>query len=248
MLVPPDAELAGIGRLRADDARAALERAGVTAEGVIAVVEAAMELALRSVSVARGVDPRRLALVAFGGAGPMHACGLAEALGMAAVIIPPRAGVLSAVGLLCAPRQHDLVRSWPTPTDHGGITEALAELAAACTAAVGGHGPELETAVDCRYAGQSHEITVPSVDAFADEHWRRNGYDRPDTAIEVVALRATARRPAPLAVTDLPTPDPLRPVGAGPTVLAEVDCTVWVPAGWRAEHGEAGALVLRRER
>jgi len=89
---------------------------------------------------------------------------------------------------------------------------------------------------------------VPSVDAFADEHWRRNGYDRPDTAIEVVALRATARRPAPLAVTDLPTPDPLRPVGAGPTVLAEVDCTVWVPAGWRAEHGEAGALVLRRER
>ena len=154
----------------------------MTAEGVIAVVEAAMELALRSVSVARGVDPRRLALVAFGGAGPMHACGLADALGMAAVIIPPRAGVLSAVGLLCAPRQHDLVRSWPTPTDHGGITEALAELAAACTAAVGGHGPELETAVDCRYAGQSHEITVPSVDAFADEHWRRNGYDRPDTA------------------------------------------------------------------
>jgi len=241
----PGVDLPGIGELRADLARVALERAGVTAEGVVAVVEAAMEQALRAVSVERGVDPRRLALVAFGGAGPMHACGLADALGMPAVIIPPRAGVLSAVGLLCGPRQHDLVRSWPTPADHGGLTDAVAALASACTAAVGGSGPELETAVDCRYAGKSHEITVPSVDAFADEHWRRNGYDRPDTPIEVVALRATARRPAPLAVTDLPDVD--RSTATGPAVLAESDCTVYVPEGWRADPGEAGALVLRRE-
>jgi N-methylhydantoinase A/oxoprolinase/acetone carboxylase beta subunit len=244
----PDAELAGIGRLQVDAARTALERAGVSADGVIAVVDAAMEQALRTVSVERGVDPRRLALVAYGGAGPMHACGLADALGMPAVIIPPRAGVLSAVGLLCGPRQHDLVRSWPTPADHDGLTDAVAALAAACTAAVGGSGPELETAVDCRYAGQSHEITVSSVEAFADEHWRRNGYDRPDTPIEVVALRATARRPAPLSVTDLPLPDPPRPAATGPAVLAEADCTVWVPEGWAAEPGEAGALVLRRRR
>jgi N-methylhydantoinase A/oxoprolinase/acetone carboxylase beta subunit len=246
--LPPGAELAGIGRLRADEAQAALDRAGLTAEGVIAVVEAAMEQALRTVSVERGVDPRRLALVAYGGAGPMHACGLADALGMAAVIVPPRAGVLSAVGMLCGPRQHDLVRSWSTPTEHDGITAALAALAAECTAAVGGSGPELETAVDCRYAGQSHEITVPSVDAFADEHWRRNGYDRPDTPIEVVALRASARRAAPVAVSDLPPPDPPRPSTTGPAVLAEPDCTVWLPEGWRAEPGEAGALVLRRDR
>jgi N-methylhydantoinase A/oxoprolinase/acetone carboxylase beta subunit len=246
--LPADAELAGIGRLRVDAARTALEQAGVTAEGVIAVVDAAMEQALRTVSVERGVDPRRLALVAYGGAGPMHACGLADALGMPAVIIPPRAGVLSAVGLLCGPRQHDLVRSWPTPADHEGLTDAVAALAAACTAELGGSGPELETAVDCRYAGQSHEVTVPSVEAFADEHWRRNGYDRPGSPIEVVALRATARRAAPLSVTDLPQPDPARPTTAGPAVIAEPDCTVWVPEGWSAEQGEAGALVLRRAR
>jgi N-methylhydantoinase A/oxoprolinase/acetone carboxylase beta subunit len=196
------------------------------------------------VSVARGVDPRRLALVAYGGAGPMHACGLADALGMPAVIVPARAGVLSAVGLLCGPRQHDLVRSWPTPTEHAGITEALAALAAECTAAVGGSGPELETAVDCRYAGQSHEITVPGVDAFADEHWRRNGYERTDTAVEVMALRATARRSAPLAVTDLS--EMHRPWIRGGVVAQEPDCTVYVPDGWRADEGEAGALVLRR--
>jgi N-methylhydantoinase A/oxoprolinase/acetone carboxylase beta subunit len=246
--LPAGAELAGIGRLRVDAARTAFERAGVTAEGVIAVVDAAMEQALRTVSVERGVDPRRLALVAYGGAGPMHACGLADALGMPAVIIPPRAGVLSAVGLLCGPRQHDLVRSWPTPADHDRLTDAVAALAAVCTAELGGSGPELETAVDCRYAGQSHEITVASVEAFADEHWRRNGYDRPGTPIEVVALRATARRAAPLSVTDLPQPDRARPAAAGPAVLAEPDCTVWVPDGWSAEQGEAGALVLRRAR
>ena len=87
---------------------------------------------------------------------------------------------------------------------------------------------------------------MPSVDAFADEHWRRNGYDRPDTAIEVVALRATARRSAPLAVTDLP--DVERPSLVGPVTGQEPDCTIWVPVGWRAEPGEAGALVLRRDR
>ena len=93
----------------------------MTAEGVLAVVDANMERALRAVSVERGVDPRGLALVAFGGAGPLHACALADALGMPAVIVPARAGVLSAVGLLTAPRRRDLVRSWPTPGDHTGL-------------------------------------------------------------------------------------------------------------------------------
>lgn len=241
-----DALLPGIGRLDRDAAEAALERADVDAAGVVAVVEAAMEQALRAVSVARGVDPRRLALVAFGGAGPLHACGLADALGMAAVIVPPRAGVLSAVGLLCSPHQRDLVRSWPTTDDHHGIDAALADLAAEAAADLGA-GPEdvdVTTALDCRYAGQSHELTVPTVAGFADEHWRRNGYDRVGTPIEVVALRATVRRQAPLVVTDLP-PHRWEPVD-GPAVLAEPDCTVWVPKGWAGEQGEAGALVLRR--
>ncbi len=115
--IAPDAALPGLGRLDRAAAEAALERAGVDAGGVVAVVDAAMERAVRTVTVERGVDPRGLALVAFGGAGPLHACALADALGMAAVVVPPRAGVLSAVGLLCSPIQRDLVRSWPTPGD-----------------------------------------------------------------------------------------------------------------------------------
>ncbi len=69
---------------------------------------------------ARGVDPRGLALVAFGGAGPLHACAVADVLGMRAVVVPPRAGVLSAVGILGAPRQSDLVRSWPVSVTSDG--------------------------------------------------------------------------------------------------------------------------------
>src|SRR5204862_7806098 len=93
-------------------ARDALERAGADADGVARVVDASMERAVRLVTVERGVDPSGLALIAFGGAGPLHACAVAEALGMAAVVVPPRAGVLSAVGLLTTPRRRAPVRSW----------------------------------------------------------------------------------------------------------------------------------------
>ncbi len=100
--IPPDAALPGLGRLDRGAAVAALEGAGLSAQDVVAVVDAAMVEALRAVSVRQGVDPRELALVAFGGAGPLHACALAEALGMAAVVVPARAGVFSAVGLVDA--------------------------------------------------------------------------------------------------------------------------------------------------
>jgi N-methylhydantoinase A/oxoprolinase/acetone carboxylase beta subunit len=103
---------------------------------------------------------------------------------------------------------------------------------------------EVSTALDCRYAGQSHELTVASVDDFPDEHRRRNGYVRPGADIEVVALRARARRPAPLSYDDL-GPAEEREAAAGPTVLAEPDCTVWVPDGWTAEVGGGGAWILR---
>jgi len=246
--IPAEAAFGGL-RLDRDAAAAALDRAGVTAEGVIAVVDASMERALRAVSIERGVDPRGLALVAFGGAGPLHACALAEALGMPAVVVPARAGVLSAVGLLTAPRRRDLVRSWPSPGDHDGLAEALAALADEARALVAGDtGDTVETAVDCRYRGQSHELTVPTVGEFHDEHRRRNGYARPDDPVEVIAIRAVATRPPAVGADDLPDP-PARPGDeqAGPAVLAEPDCTIWVPEGWVARPGAAGALVLRRE-
>ena len=242
--IPVGTSFGGLA-LDRDAARRAMERAGLRAEGVLRVVDAGMERALRTVSVARGVDPRGLALVAFGGAGPLHACALAEALDMAAVIVPARAGVLSAVGLLTAPMQRDLVQSWPRPQDHTGLEPALSQLAARAAALVG-PGAATTTAVDCRYAGQSHELTVPTVGDFHAAHRLRNGFDRADIVIEVVALRATAAIPSVLDQADLPAPD--RPAVLGPGSVAEPDCTIWIPAGWSGEPGAAGSLVLRRER
>jgi N-methylhydantoinase A/oxoprolinase/acetone carboxylase beta subunit len=241
--IPAGAVFPELGALDVEAARRALDGAGATAESVVAVVDAAMERALRAVSVERGVDPSSLALVAFGGAGPLHACALAEALGMAAVVVPPRAGVLSAVGLLCAPRQRTLVRSWPAPADDAGLADALAELGRRAAALVG-DGAEITTSIDCRYAGQSHELTVATVDDFADEHVRRNGYSRPGSPIEVVALRAAARTPPAVRPEDLGAVD--RSPAQGPCVVAESDCTIWIPEGWSAEVGPDGSFVITR--
>jgi len=237
-----EAELPGIGRLDLTAAQQALARAGITADDVLTVVDAAMEEAVRAVSVARGVDPSGLALVAFGGAGPLHACAIAEALEMAAVVVPARAGVLSALGCLAAPRQCDRVRSWPNGADVTGLDGALADLATEASAAL--PGAEVTTAVECRYVGQSHEIRVPTVADFPAAHQQRNGYARPDDVIEVVALRATARLASPVRMSDLPAIG--RAAATGPAILAEPDCTIWVPDGWHAEPHPSGALVITR--
>jgi N-methylhydantoinase A/oxoprolinase/acetone carboxylase beta subunit len=237
----PAAEgLPGLGALDVDAATAALGHAGVSAEGIVTVVNAGMQQALRAVSVERGVDPRELVLVAFGGAGPLHACELADAVGMRTVIVPARAGVLSALGMLGAPRRRELVRSW---AGDGDMTAALSELVAQARRLVGADAVT-STAFDVRYEGQSHELTVDRIDDFHAEHERRNGYARRDAPVEVVALRASARIEAALDVTSLPVPS--RATGVGPCVIVEPDCTIWVAEGWRARHGEAGALVLER--
>jgi N-methylhydantoinase A/oxoprolinase/acetone carboxylase beta subunit len=267
--IPAGHPLPGLGHLDVAAAARALAAAGIDAADVVDVVDAAMVEAVRAVTVARGVDPGELALVAFGGAGPLHACAVAGALGMQAVVVPARAGVLSAVGLLTAPVQRDVVRSWPTPLDHAGLTEALDTLgdeAAALVAAsvgdiaggrggdergevvarsiAGQAGVEVRVGVDCRYAGQSHEITVPSVDEFPAEHALRNGYRRDGHPVEVIALRASARVASPVSTADLPVV--ARDAVRGPAVLAEPDCTLWIPPGWHAVPAAGGALVLRR--
>ncbi len=115
---------------------------------------------------------------------------------MRAVIVPARAGVFSAVGML-ARRRHkkSCVRSRVAT---GG---ALAAVAAEAQARVGA-GAVVETAVDCRYVGQSHELTVADVAAFPAEHERRNGHERPGAPVEVVAVRARAISDAPLQIRD----------------------------------------------
>src|SRR6185436_4351714 len=98
------------------------------------------------------------------------------------------------------------VRSWPTPGHRGGLDAALAALADQAAALVGA-GARTSTALDCRYEGQSHELTVPDAEAFHEAHRLRNGFARPDARVEVIALRATASTPAPVASTDLAAPE-----------------------------------------
>jgi N-methylhydantoinase A/oxoprolinase/acetone carboxylase beta subunit len=234
--------LPGLGRLDFAAARRALARAGVSAAGVIAVVDEAMTQALRAASVGRGVDPAGLALIAFGGAGPLHACALADALGMPAVVVPPRAGVLSAVGILAAPRQVDLVRSCQNLAEAGSLARSLC---ADAVARVGGTADRVDAAFDCRYAGQSHEITVPAVADFPEWHRMRRGYQLDGTDVEVVAVRASAQVDAGVDVDTLPPPGRLGTV-EGPRMIAEADCTVWVADGWRARAHPSGSWVLAR--
>ncbi len=145
--IPDEAAFPGLGRLDVDAARRALERAGVTADGVVAVVDAAMERAVRVVTVERGVDPRDLALVAFGGAGPLHACAVADALGMRSGDRPaargralgrrPRVLAASARARPIVARRRSSTRVSPPPST---------VLAAEAVALVGGHDAEVETA------------------------------------------------------------------------------------------------------
>ncbi|MBL7520935.1 hydantoinase/oxoprolinase family protein [Frankia sp. CNm7] len=169
------ASLGGKVTLSAAAATAALERLGArlgltalaAAAGVVAVADAEMTRALRVVSVERGLDPRALALVAFGGAGGTHACALAEALGMTTVLVPRAAGVLSALGLALGDVRRDHaapLRGRLGDVDLAGAFARLAAEAASAARAAGAVGDAgdlvLERQLDCRYVGQAHELTV----------------------------------------------------------------------------------------
>src|SRR5206468_6860419 len=99
-----------------------------TADAVVAIVDASMARALRRVSVERGIDPRQCALIAFGGGGPLHACGLADMLGITRVVVPPHAGVLSALGLAMAAERREVMRSVMRALDKWSDAERLALL------------------------------------------------------------------------------------------------------------------------
>jgi N-methylhydantoinase A/oxoprolinase/acetone carboxylase beta subunit len=251
--LPADLELSGLGRLDAAAARRAHEAAGVDPAGVLDVVNANMEQALRTVSVERGVDPAGLALVAFGGAGPLHACDLAGSLGVPVVVVPPAAGVLSAVGLLTAPVRRDVVRSWTgaaSGPELDELADALAAEATALAAASAGADPGRVRAVvsfDVRYVGQSHPIRVRSVDAFTAAHRRLNGHAPEDREVEVVAVRASAEVASPHRIDEvLSAAPPWEGVVVGPASIGRDDCAVWVPGGWTGRPGPLGALVLER--
>jgi len=178
------------------------------ARGVYRVANAAMTRAIRRVTLERGHDPRRFALVAFGGAGPMHAAPLADRLGVETVRVPRASGVLSALGLLAADERHDASRTHRTRLD-AVERETLGERYETLTERVLGEATDRERATvtrraDLRYEGQSHELSVDigAVDPgalaerFHAAHERVRGYRLDDEPVELVTLRATATVPA----------------------------------------------------
>ena len=219
------AELPGGLVLDRDAAAAALD--GIEPEAVVEVVNAEMLRALRVVSVERGHDPRDFALVAYGGAGPLHACALAEELGMEAVLVPAAAGVLSALGLAAGDERRDRVVSHLRPL------REVEDLPPAGEA-------------DLRYRGQSFELAVPLgadlAARFHRAHEERYGYADREREIELVAVRTADIVPGP--ELELPGGEP-RHV-SGPDVVEQDGSTVWIPPGWEGAR-DGGGWVLTRE-
>lgn len=219
--LPQIARLGGSLPLDVEAARKALDSVGsqlkldpeAAASGIISIVNAAMANAIREITVSRGIDPRDFALVAFGGAGPLHAIAIAEELELKSVIIPSNPGVLSAYGMLQADTRHDLVANYFADLDqldevHFGQT--LDDLTVKAKEIldleeVASSDRYLEPSVDLRYTGQEYTVRVewpsdwsisqaierlPAM--FEDEHLSRYGHNNPGERIEVVNLRVTA--------------------------------------------------------
>ena len=190
-----------------------LSLAQTAALGIIEVVNAHMERALRVISVERGYDPADLVLLSFGGAGGLHACDLARALGIRRVIAPPVASTLSAFGMLAADVVKDYVQTVMLPGTAGfreirEMMETLEQRGVADLAAEGAPRDliTLLPQVDIRYRGQSYELTVPLTAYFAQNfhaaHQRIYGHAEPSAALEIVNLRLRAE--GAVAKPDLP--------------------------------------------
>jgi len=248
----PPRLLDGVMTLDGERARRALAALGLgdPAAGILRVVNAHMAAAVRLLTVERGVDPRPFTLLAFGGAGPLHACEVAEELGIERVLIPAAPGLLCAWGALCADVIRDYTRSvmrtLPCDLDDGPLLErAHADLVAEGVPSPRHH---FERSADVRYQGQSYELSVPlgpDLPArFRRTHEQRYGFamDRP---IEIVAQRVRA-----VGAVDRPPPAAgARPRGTrveGPVTFADYSATTWVPAGWSGEFDASGNLRLRR--
>jgi N-methylhydantoinase A len=209
------------GRMKLDVAaaeRALVDRIGGTvleaASRVRAAVDESMALAFRRHCAERGYDPGARPLYAFGGAGPVHACAVAELLGATRVLVPPAAGVGSAVGLLAAPPRVDLARTSlqrldQTP-DWDAVEALYDEMSADAAELLGslGIGPQQivhERSADLRFVGQAHQLTVPVpadgdlIGQFQRDYARVYGRVPPGVGVQALQWRLTARGPTPVA-------------------------------------------------
>ena len=215
------------GGIELDAEAAARALGGVDPAAAVEVVNAEMLRALRVVSVERGHDPRDFALVAFGGAGPLHACALADELEIGTVLVPAAAGVLSALGLVASEERRDRVMPYVRPLTE--VTDLPAEGEA-----------------DLRYVGQSFELTVPIQDSLAEAYHRahedRYGYADRGRELELVAVRTAETRPGPKV--DLPPGEPLHV--EGPATVELEGATCFVAPGWVGDRDGDSTLALTK--
>src|SRR5205085_6705193 len=215
------------GEIELDGEAPAQAFGGIDPASALEVVNAEMLRALRVVSVERGHDPREFALVAFGGAGPLHACALADELEIGTVLVPAAAGVLSALGLVASEERRDHVVPYVRPL------EQVADL-------------PTEGDADLRYFGQSFELTVPIqpglAEAFHRAHEERYGYADRGRELELVAVRTAATTTGP--VFDLPAGEPFHAEGLATLELDGATC--FVPPGWVGGGDGDSTLVLTR--
>jgi N-methylhydantoinase A len=262
--LPEGGSLAGDLSLDLDAAEAVLaelgEQLGMSAveaaRGVIEIANLEMLGAISAVTVARGIDPREYALIAFGGAGPMHGAALAEALGIERVVCPAHCGVLSAWGMIESGARRDRSLSLVRP-----LAELIAEdldrlqerLAAESCEELGIERASAIVTRTCelRYVGQSFELPVVAdfdslAESFHTAHVEHYGFADEDRPIELVNLRVSVAAPRAPQVSAPVVADRTPAVADGPARIDRPDATVLVPAGWTAVE-TGGDIVLTRE-
>jgi N-methylhydantoinase A/oxoprolinase/acetone carboxylase beta subunit len=215
-----------------------LDRAAAAA-GILRVANANMERAIRVVSVERGHDPRDFALVAFGGCGGLHACEIAEELGIRTVIVPEYAGALSALGMLMADAVRDYAAGVLGRRDIEKMFAALERRACRESPKA-----EIERTADLRYRGQSYELNVPwnggdPAALFHREHEKIYGYANTDRDVETVAIRVRAR-------TALEKPKLIRSGAAKAGKAAPR--RIWIGKGWRTVDTWQRASLTNRSK
>ncbi|MET3794707.1 hydantoinase/oxoprolinase family protein [Aquamicrobium terrae] len=240
------------------------------AHGILRVTTANIVKAVRAISTERGDDPRNMLLVAFGGAGPLHAIEVARSLEMSRVLIPYYCGVFSAHGIAAVDIAYDAQRTWLKPlaqVDADDLADITGELAGQLMSRVAGdgfEGDELDTRwlVDLRYVGQSHALTVSlsspdlqgleaSRKLFVAEHLKRYGHASDSAPVELVNLRLKISRPrASFGGQEQASAEAeIAPVGFRAIWLdenEEVECPVYrrqdLPVGWQG----TGPLVIEQ--
>lgn len=239
--IDPEKFLDGAVALDVDRTRRRAKSTGVAerrlAEAIVAGANSNMERAIRAISVERGHDPRRCALISFGGAGALHACDLADRLEIASVVVPAHAGVLSALGMLLADCVRDYSQSVLTD-DSARVFPILEKRARRDLAEQGFKDCLLIRSIDLRYKGQSFELNLPAdrIGGFDEHHRRRFGYCHKNREVESVTARVQA-------IGRLPEDDRI-----DLTAPADIPVftSIYVPAGWKRTDDPAGNTILKR--